>query len=314
MALNAKEPIRIGIQRWKIELVRVADLRIDPTYHDPARFSERRAKLMAANLNREALGIITVSHRGDGSLIIVDGQHRVAACRIAGEEYILAKVFYGLTVEEEARLFKDLGDIVRLTSYAIYLSALQAHDPEAVAIFAICKHHGVTIVGGAAAYTFPGRTRSVSMIARIHSAGLLDKTLHVCRQAWPEDIHALDSIPLGGVASFIWGYERHPRFSTKRLTTKLAEESPQALIRKAKDFSRLGDAQNLKGSTGGKLTPRATTGAHGIGSLKAARRAVLLRYNSHLSEKLRLDDLTSSQIHRLAVQRQDIWEGLMEDK
>jgi len=313
MAL-AEEPVPINRQRWKIELVRVADLRIDPTYHDPARFNMSRARNMADKLDREALGVITVSHRPDGSLVIIDGNHRVAACRIAGEEYIIAKVFYGLTREEEAILFRRLSDAVRLTSYALWLAALQGKDPDAVAIFLICEHHGVSIVGGAAATTFPGRTRAVSMVNKIYNAGLLDQTLTVCREAWPEDLHSLDAIPLAGVSSFIWGYERHPRFSTKRLIAKLGEESASALIRRAKDYSALGSSYGLTSSTGGSKfdTGKSVGGGSGtgIGSFKAPRQAVLRRYNHHLTNKL--DDLTASQIHRLAVIRQDIWEGLME--
>lgn len=315
MALE--EPIPIHKQRWKMELVRVADLRIDPRYHDPSRYSEKRAISMAANFNPEALGTITVSHRSDGSLIVVDGNHRVAACRIAGEEYIPAKVFYDLTLEEEAGLFRELSEAVRLTTYALFRARLVALDPVAVAIFKICEYHDVTIVGGAQAQSFPGRTRAVGVLEKIYNAGLLDQTLLTCREAWPEDIRALDAIPLAGVSSFIWGYKTHPKFSTRRLIKKLSEESASALIRKAKDAAASGSSFGITTSTGGGRystggSDRRGTAIGGVGSFKAARQAVLARYNAHMS--LKLDDLTSSQIHRLSVLKQDIWAGLMEDK
>jgi hypothetical protein len=320
MAL-AEVPISISTQRWKIEMVRVADLRIDPTYHAPARYNAGRAKNMADNLDIEALGVIHVSRRSDGSLIIIDGNHRVSACRMAGEEYITAKVFYGLTRQEEALLYRKLSDAVRLTSYALWLSALEGKDPEAIAIYEILAARDIYIVGGAKAAQYPGRTRAVAMINKIYKADLLDQTLTVAQKAWPEDLRALDAIPLAGIASFIWGYKTHPQFSMKRLSVKLAQESASALIRKAKDFSNLGSSYGLSLSTGGARekdsrwnTGRAAAGGGGsnIGSFKAPRQAVLLRYNDHLTHKL--DDLTSSQIHRLAVMRQDIWLGLMEDK
>jgi len=60
---------------------------------------------MAKDFDADAFGAIIVSRRPSGDMVIIDGQQRVAAARIAGVDSVPAMVYPVATREEEARLF-----------------------------------------------------------------------------------------------------------------------------------------------------------------------------------------------------------------
>lgn len=95
-------------EAWSFEMVPLANLKRDPTYHDPGRLKEKRVAEIAADWDPSGVGTITVSRRHDGSLWVIDGMHRVAAARLLGETHLPAKLFVGLTLEGEALMFQRL--------------------------------------------------------------------------------------------------------------------------------------------------------------------------------------------------------------
>lgn len=66
--------------------------------------NKNRAAAIADNLQLSAIGTITLSER-DGTLWVVDGQHRQQALRLAGEKNMPCEIHYGLTRQQEAVLF-----------------------------------------------------------------------------------------------------------------------------------------------------------------------------------------------------------------
>lgn len=50
---------------------------------------------------------IWVSQREDGTMVVLDGQHRLVAFRLAGKKKILCKVFRGLTYEQERTIIEN---------------------------------------------------------------------------------------------------------------------------------------------------------------------------------------------------------------
>ncbi|MHD0449163.1 hypothetical protein ACY2DB_09780 [Staphylococcus cohnii] len=85
----------------KFETVKINDLKVDYSYRST---NNPNADGIVDNFNRLAIGYITVSVRQDG-LYIVDGIRRVEALKEVGYEECLAELLYGLTVEDEARIF-----------------------------------------------------------------------------------------------------------------------------------------------------------------------------------------------------------------
>ncbi|MDK7752638.1 hypothetical protein QP586_04950 [Staphylococcus sp. UMB10092B] len=85
----------------KFETVKINDLKVDYSYRST---NNPNADGIVENFNRLAIGYITVSVRQDG-LYIIDAIRRVEALKQLGYEECLTELLYGLTVEDESRIF-----------------------------------------------------------------------------------------------------------------------------------------------------------------------------------------------------------------
>ncbi|WP_423247937.1 type II toxin-antitoxin system antitoxin TscA [Staphylococcus capitis] len=88
----------------KIETVNINDLKVDYSYRSSDNPS---ADGIVENFERLAIGYITVSVREDG-LYIIDGIRRIEALKQLGYVECPAEMLYGLTVEDEARIFVNM--------------------------------------------------------------------------------------------------------------------------------------------------------------------------------------------------------------
>jgi hypothetical protein len=95
----------------------------------------KRVDGMVANFKPASFGVPSVSVRADGSITVIDGQHRFAAlCEMGrGNVGIDCLTYEGLTLAEEAQLFKELNDSKNLTPSDLFRVAVTAGDPVAVA-------------------------------------------------------------------------------------------------------------------------------------------------------------------------------------
>src|SRR5262245_38445523 len=91
---------------------------------------------LVKDFDPDKFGSLTVSRRGDGSIVALDGQHRLAAALEAlGPDQLIPCLVYGeLSKQEEASIF--MGENTRLGVSAIetYRAALTAEESWAVAI------------------------------------------------------------------------------------------------------------------------------------------------------------------------------------
>jgi hypothetical protein len=284
LAMNVIEAEKPIVRNWTLELVPVADVKIDPRYHDPARFQDARAKKMAATFDLDKVGVITVAERSGMIRILIDGAHRVAAAKLAGVTHLPAKVYRNISQIDESRIFRGLSDSVRLRQEHIWRARVFEQEPKAMAIVTVLDRHGVRIAVGT--NQLPNVTGAILAVERVYDSGLLDRTLGMLRTAWPEDPHALDAVPILGVGSFLDVYANdfpHPRYKgDQRLLEKLSEYPASALIRNAKEIAAIG----APGSTGGSQS-RSTGGSNrGLTSATYQRRAVLFAYNRRVQHKL----------------------------
>ena len=74
------------------------------------------------------LGVGAVSLRADGTLALLDGQHRVELCRVVGSPTMLFRVYEDLTPEDEARLFVALKIVRRWPARVLKLESEHLED------------------------------------------------------------------------------------------------------------------------------------------------------------------------------------------
>jgi hypothetical protein len=90
-----------GIDEWIV----ANDIRVDTQYQRPINIAHVRK--IANEFDERAFGVILVSERADGSVYVIDGQHRLAAVKSMGRggSEIPCHVYRGLSVGDEALIF-----------------------------------------------------------------------------------------------------------------------------------------------------------------------------------------------------------------
>jgi len=132
--------------RWRYQLVSFEDMVIDPRIQR----SEEAAEInqMVANWEPAAVGTVILSRRGDGTLVVLDGQQRRAAgLKVGHTDQVQAIVHEGLMLTEEAKLFLLLNTRRSVNAWTNFRIARTAGDPVAQAIGLILDEMGITLGG-----------------------------------------------------------------------------------------------------------------------------------------------------------------------
>jgi hypothetical protein len=226
--------------------VTLDQLSFDPQVQRTEGVDHRRINQMVSGFNVLALGTITVSARSDGKYIVLDGMHRVTACRQAGYQGLLnAEVITGLTIQQEAELFLLLNATKTPTAVSKFHVRVVMGEPEAVEMNSILQAHGWTV----RLSTADGTLSAIQAVERIYASGggtkangshgdLLDRTLEVITAAWEHDQLAVNGSILLAVAQLLGRFGTS--VDTKKLVSEMQGTRPGVLIGRAKT---LRDAQ-----------------------------------------------------------------------
>lgn len=187
---------------------------------------ESRAKRMGKHLDVRRIGHPVVSVREDGSMVALDGQHRLQAMRVAGvDDAILCDAWHGLTLAEEAELFILLqADRKAVRVYDKFKARLVARDPVALEIEKIVKAAGLRIAKAQGNNCICAIKALESAHARYRN---LPKSLSVLLKWSDGDPGAFDGHLITDVACFL---AQHPKVDLIRLAEKLAPYSPERIL------------------------------------------------------------------------------------
>lgn len=198
-----------------------------------------RVKALAGKLDLDALGIFTVSERDDGRLIVLDGQHRLAAivAHKMGEWEVTCHIYRGLTKAQEAAMFRRLNDQRNITPFDDFSKGLVEGDPEVLAINTICQKHGlkVTHYGGDGHITCIRKLRQLYASKNgVPDGAVLDDSLSIAMEAWGVHYPAVEKNILGGLVIVLSTYGKE--IDRGRLVEKLAKEKggPSGIIGRAR--------------------------------------------------------------------------------
>lgn len=211
------------------ERIPVADLKIE-RYNRTIRIAD--AQRIAAFFNESLLGTVAVSYR-DGNYTIIDGQHRVMACRLIKKPDIMCQVFRGLTYEEEARLFVELnkGKNRRpLEAYYYVRGLYEAGDPLVRQIYKLVEELGLEM----SVQKGDNKIVCASTVHRIaDKQGIvsLKETLTVIVSAWGGSQESLKGFIIEGVAHMFKVYDKE--IDNARLIEKLRTVMPERILAKA---------------------------------------------------------------------------------
>lgn len=224
------------MHKSKINQLTVDQLRVDPSVQRP--LDVKRANKIAAELNPAAIGMVCVSARDDNDYVVIDGQHRVEALRIAGmsDDKIPCEVYTGLSRSEEAAMFRLRNNTKEVTRLDKFRVRLVEGDESALKIMNILHEHDWYLPGqeGPA----KGRFLAVAAIERIFNAdpdsdpNAAERAIFTVTSAWGHDEDGVNGHIVEGLGKF---YLRYPSAETRDVIRKLSsyDGGPRALYGKA---------------------------------------------------------------------------------
>lgn len=228
-----------GTQR--VKRVKLSELTVDPRVQQPLREGKVR-EMLRRGYDPALVGTIVVSERTDGSKVVLDGQTRAETGRRSGASDILAIVWTGLTLEDEAFLFTYLNKKSNPTAVATFLTRIVAGEVVPVGINDVLTRNGWYIGLGK---TADGRFAAVNAAERIYmgkgdfktsidSEDVFARAVETVTTAWGHDGCGVDAAILGGVAQFLIRYWEE--VEDDRLTRALARTTAESFRSQVRSF------------------------------------------------------------------------------
>lgn len=200
-----------------------------------------RVKELTRTIDLDAIGVITVSARPDGQLMVLDGQHRVTALMELGmgDWEVTCHVHHGLTVQDEAGLFRLLNNTRRPSAVDDYLKGVVEGDPECAEIDEIITSAGLRV----ALQTGPGLISCVGAMRKIYRGKspierggprALEGALQTALAAWGQRPEATEGHIIAGLGQFFLRYDEN--IDRPALIRKLAKYKggPSGLVGSAR--------------------------------------------------------------------------------
>jgi hypothetical protein len=180
------------------------------------------------------LQLVTVNVRDDNSVYLVDGQHRMLAAREKGLTELVAMVWYGLSVKQEAALFLYLNQR-RLPQKSIgrWKAAIVAEDPLVVAMDDLLHQYGYRVYAESKANDPKAITCPHAFLELAPNGDLarVRRVLEFISQTWPDDPMGIDVTVLKGTDLFLRKYG--PVLDYRTAVRKLSVIPESTLLREA---------------------------------------------------------------------------------
>lgn len=186
----------------------------------------------------EALGVFTVSDRGDGTYSVVDGQHRLFGLReCVGDMMVNCDVYEGISVAEEAELFIRLNTQRAPSAIDHFKAGRTAGRGECIEIDRIAERFGYVINANK---NDPGVIACVSELLSIYrrksGPEILGDTLEIIHKAFGKNPVALERGMVGGIAVLL--AQHSADIDRDSLCKKLSKELPAQIIADGRDRAR----------------------------------------------------------------------------
>lgn len=198
--------VPLRMPSYDLKRVNVRDLLVDyapPNGSGYARsLSENRLRILRRDWDSMACSPLIISKRADGTLYVVDGNHRRVVAWEKGIGSLPAMIFSGLEQAREADLYTKLGTVLGQTPWTRFQSRLVAGDEAAQDIVTIATACGFEV--NAISYQ-DGRIQAIARLETIYGRGGpegLHWTLSVLQRAFAGHRESLGEMQLEGVFSF----------------------------------------------------------------------------------------------------------------
>lgn len=191
------------------EALSIEGLNIDPSYQRTLRHDLVRN--IAEHFSKEKAGPILVNRRSDGTLWVVDGQHRMTGADQAGEKTILANVVAGLSEQQEAELRLARNDRRSDTIYEKFRTRLVMGDETAHRLVEIAHQFDTQINLEANMNKGINSIAATEQLYRLDYGASLMKVLKALQDMFLEDGGGLHgrNVTFAMIKSTYWFLDRH---------------------------------------------------------------------------------------------------------
>lgn len=215
-----------------IAALQARDFGVDQDYQRP--LDEARVARMVRDWNPRKLGTLHVSDRGEGEhprYAVVDGKHRAAAAAkvspLGADVWLACNVHEGLTVEEEARLMRELDrDTKRLSGFDKWRARKVEGDPVVRAVEAIATAHGLQIENAASDGTLAAHG-TAEKLYKLGGEKLLHSAIAVLHVAYGAAAAGYQAPLLMAVGQLL--HKLGSELDVERLTNTLRGNRPEKL-------------------------------------------------------------------------------------
>lgn len=190
----------------------------------------RRVRIIASDLNLNAIGTLCISKRDDGTMVVIDGNHRRAALIDAGfgDTSVNAEVYTGLELADEAALFRHRNNTQKVGYLDRFRVRLIEGEEYAVKVANLANKYGWAVVSNdGSGLPLLNSVKKMEEIYR-REEELADAVLRVTTLAWHYNSSSVDYRMLDGLAKFMsryWG-----DIDQDDLKSKLSLVTPDSLI------------------------------------------------------------------------------------
>lgn len=164
---------------------------------------------LARTFDQDKLGVLYISKRADGTLVVIEGNHRVMTVRslLLDKLPLSCLVYEGLSLAQEAALFNALENRLHISKIDQLRARAQAQEPLARGIADVIEREGLALgptTGGATPRI--QAAKQLELVYQKYGAETLAKAIRTAKQAWPGQRSAFDGSLLTGLAAFFDAY------------------------------------------------------------------------------------------------------------
>lgn len=194
----AAEASRLNPAKREIRSVPIGQMFVDPRYQRHLKVG--RAQDIADHFDWSAFGVPVLSRRDDGRYAEVDCQHRIEAAKLIGlgDAEPMCEVFEGLTVAEEAALFRDRNNMEKVPLVDRFRARLVAGEERALDMMRILDRHGWKLQASSSG---PGYFAAIGKLEKLYNASPLaaERTIAVLTRSWGYDPIAASGLLVDGL-------------------------------------------------------------------------------------------------------------------
>lgn len=229
--------------RTEIKKINTKQIIVSPAYQRTVDFN--RVKRMVSDYNPNLVNLIKVSYRG-GKYYCFDGQHTMSMLKALNgnkDLQVQCKVYYGMSLQDEARLFADQNGIFKAVPSAQRMKSLYvSKDVDIVDFKNTVESCGIKCDFGNAGGTKRLACYSTAFqIFKKRGSMHLINILNVALGAWDGAPDSFSKEVISGLDVFMRTYDGE--YNEKLLIKRLKTISPTVIRREGKAFSTGGNTR-----------------------------------------------------------------------